>query len=244
MVQHRVRKGKCDPYSWHVALFADDGTSREYTPVSTLDEWCREGRLRIAIKVYARGKFTSWLARDRPAGTTLRVGKPRATVRIEAMLAAAAAVRAAAGLAPDEPADALLVAGGTGFAPVLQLARHLVELASSPATSGIRRVFVAVSHSRRADDIMGDEFLRLQRACGGVLSLLRAFTREAAEAPAEGVVHHRLDEDTLRGFVGGQQARVCCAIVSGPQSMLDHIGPVLRRIVASEEAAAVAVLDA
>lgn len=76
-----------DPHSWHVSLTLQGttgGTSREYTPVSSWEEY-QQGKLDLLIKIYPTGKLTSALSALSP-GATLRVSEPETTLNTPHLL--------------------------------------------------------------------------------------------------------------------------------------------------------------
>jgi NAD(P)H-flavin reductase/nitrite reductase/ring-hydroxylating ferredoxin subunit len=231
-----------DPWSWHVSLrFPGDAfLSREYTPLSTVDEWRRDSLLRLLIKHYAVGKLTSRL-RALDAGAALEVTPPETTLATPALLPPSE-LTAAGGHPFPAGAPVLLIAGGTGVTPILQLARWAVasHAGAAAGAGSTPRVAIAVSQHTPLDQLAAGELLALAREHPHSVRLLRLFTRVggvgvgmdgvcqlASGAGETGwVAHQRLTAPVLTAWHAAMEwpspgyARV---VVSGPRGMFRDV---------------------
>ena len=91
--------------SWHVCVRSACGETRDYTPVSTLDQLTGEGRLDILVKIYPGGLVSEAVFSRLTVGDSLQIAGPEETL-------------AARDLGTPH---VVFVAGGTGIAPALQL---------------------------------------------------------------------------------------------------------------------------
>jgi nitrite reductase/ring-hydroxylating ferredoxin subunit len=99
---------------------------RDYTPVSDWGE-LQEGRLRFLIRLYPGGKFSNALLHGCRVGATMEVSEPEATI-------------VASRFPMAESKQLVLIAGGTGITPVLQLLEEALP-ASDMTTSRSKRSF-------------------------------------------------------------------------------------------------------
>eukprot|EP00966_Prymnesium_polylepis_P271079 6262511-Prymnesium_polylepis.1 len=125
--------GKDGPRIWHVALHVErDGQSgggddhddervvlREYTPISTVAAWesgTDRSECSLLVKIYPTGRATQWL-RARAVGDCVWLSPPRTTLLLPSLTADAS----------DAPSvdfsSVVLLAGGTGIAPLWQIMR-------------------------------------------------------------------------------------------------------------------------
>lgn len=187
-----------DPWSWHVSLRlpGDAFLSREYTPLSPLDEWRHGGVLRLCVKHYALGKLTSRL-RGLDPGAGVEVTAPETTLTTPDLLPPSAAPAAAA-VHPFPPGSSvLLVAGGTGVTPIMQLARWAVATRTSATEPGAGAgagavapalLAIAVSQHTTLDQLAASELLALARAHPAAVRLLRLFTRSGVDTTGRPLV--------------------------------------------------------
>lgn len=131
---------------WHTTLLAPVGANdegplpyieRDYTAISTAQEW-EAGVCRLLIKVYPQGTATQWVARHfRNPGSTVQLSRPASTLRVPSLVPEKAARFSV-------PAGVLVLSGGTGVAPLVQI---LQTFASLP-------IPLLCFHSCRADDMV------------------------------------------------------------------------------------------
>jgi len=253
-----------DPWSWHVSLRlpGDVYLSREYTPLSPLDEWRTGGVIRLLIKHYALGKLTSRL-RALDVGALVEVSPPETTLVTPALLPPSEV--AAAGTHPFPPgAPVLLVAGGTGVTPILQLARWAVA-SHAPASGGAGHalphppVCIAVSQHTPLDQLAASELMSLAHSHPATVRLLRLFTRAdvpvasrpivepvgAATGEVGWVAHQRLSGAVLTawhaamGLPSSGAARYGRVVVSGPRGMFVDVSTAVREALGVPTAALV-----
>eukprot|EP00325_Prymnesiales_sp_UTEX-LB-985_P009575 CAMPEP_0174713360 /NCGR_PEP_ID=MMETSP1094-20130205/14056_1 /TAXON_ID=156173 /ORGANISM="Chrysochromulina brevifilum, Strain UTEX LB 985" /LENGTH=471 /DNA_ID=CAMNT_0015912537 /DNA_START=1 /DNA_END=1416 /DNA_ORIENTATION=+ len=149
---------------WHVCLHLAD-VSREYTPLSSASQTAQTGSIRLLIKLYEHGRMSRALAAAQ-VGERVAVSAPRPTLRVPGLeVAPKAALR---GLSFN------LVAGGTGIAPCLQLARRARD-----AAAAMRLIY---SVRTRADVLLADEIEQL--ASQGSFSYTLVLSQEATATEA------------------------------------------------------------
>lgn len=121
--------------AWHVAVriplsaapdstdvIAGDGSDngggasnfieREYTPISDWEEY-RAGRLRFLIRLYPQGAFSNALRSNVRPGATVHVSEPASTIAADQIPSSL-----------ENPLDIVIIAGGTGITPALQLLKE------------------------------------------------------------------------------------------------------------------------
>lgn len=250
---------------WHIWLHVQsrhaDGravsVSREYTPVSSAEQTASTGTIELVIKLYANGEMSNALAALRVADR-VAVSPPRTTLQLPA-LEEAAATGQAAGQSFN------LLAGGTGIAPCLQLARRAL-CAAAP----VRLVY---SVRRREDLLLADELAQLAHSGGLRYALVLSQEGTAAAAadvwssdtrPEEptkrprttaAVCGRRVDEAVVREHLigmdeeGNSEGKAegprmpVVTVISGPSGFNEHCEGLARRL-AHVDAQKVFVLDA
>eukprot|EP01062_Namystynia_karyoxenos_P036289 TRINITY_DN2642_c0_g1_i1.p1 TRINITY_DN2642_c0_g1~~TRINITY_DN2642_c0_g1_i1.p1 ORF type:complete len:455 (+),score=149.59 TRINITY_DN2642_c0_g1_i1:89-1366(+) len=230
-----------DEWSWHVALRVPGApVEREYTPVSDRAAW-RRGEALLLIKLYEDGALTGRLFGAR-AGDVWSLTAPRTTLCTPAIRPPDAADVPASRPAPSPaplPAGTrqlhlLLLAGGTGIAPMWQL---LLGALRSPQPFGQPlsiRAALLCSYSSPADALLVRDLQQLEGAGGGRLKLSVTLTRaESAPRDWQGLTG-RADPAMVAalrraaaadGVLPAGSALRC--VVSGPQGFNDHCAKLL-----------------
>ncbi len=131
---------------WHTTLLAAVGANgegplpyieRDYTAISTAQEWAA-GRCKLLVKIYPNGKATQWIARHlHGPGSAVQLSVPATTLRVPSLVPEKAGRFSA-------PAGVLVLSGGTGIAPLVQILQTFGSL-STP---------LVCFHSCRADDVV------------------------------------------------------------------------------------------
>lgn len=156
------------------------------------------------------------------------------------------ALAAAAGASPFDCSTGrsalLLIAGGTGIAPMMQLLRWALQAPSAAAAPALPSHVALIYSSRTPGDVlMARELVALASEHADRVRLLLTFTRDAAgvdaivpagAAPTVTTAEGRVSAGSVRGATAGLPAGVSVArvVISGPEGMM--------------EAAHAAVLDA
>lgn len=139
--------------SWHVTLLATVGANsegpldyveRDYTPVSSTEEWDTEGKCTLLIKIYPDGQATQWMHKVLKVGDRVFLSEPLTTLRIPAL------VTETSSDLRQKPVSVVLMCGGTGVAPILQILSEFRSI-STP---------LWCFYSCRADDILSLRELR------------------------------------------------------------------------------------
>lgn len=201
--------------AWHVALslVPPNGTGngqkidviRDYTPISTLEEYYpryhgknEAGRVRILIKIYSLGAFTSQLLSLKESDT-LWVTAPEMTLNAPYLLTSQPEEMASS-VAIDNAQDRaiqklpfgniVLIAGGTGIAPMYQLLRHLLlthDISLSPDESAnpegrdVQEIFLFTSNHTPQDTLLLKELSELASISNGRLHINHSITRSNDE---------------------------------------------------------------
>lgn len=155
--------------------------------------------LELHVRRVEGGGFTQQLFEALPVGALLRIEAPIGQFAYE-----------------PSPAPLLLVAGGTGFAPIKSLLRH--ELETAPAASAGRPIHLFWG-ARTAVDLYEDALLQQWQREHPRL----AYTAVLSGAGATAVPHQRLGwvhEVVLREY--GELAR-CDAWVAGPPALVEAV---------------------
>ena len=201
--------------------------SREYTPLTPLSDWdarAPEPRLGLLLRAYAAGALSPRLAALR-SGDAVWVSAAEVTLAVPALRPPRGSGQAP--VAPGEPLG--LIAGGTGVAPILQLARWAVA-------GGGRDVHVLLSST--ASPALGEAQLRALAAAHPRLRVLLTTTGPSGASAGAGggggggggsdnassATHDgnwatsrgRIDVRMLAAFLPPRLARV---VVSGPAAM-------------------------
>jgi CDP-4-dehydro-6-deoxyglucose reductase len=153
--------------------------------------------LELHVRRVTGGGFTTRLFEDLPAGSLLRIEAPIGQFAYE-----------------PGPAPLLLVAGGTGFAPIKSILRH--ELETRPA-AGVDRPIHLFWGARQAVDIYEDALMQRWVREHPRLS----FTAVLSEAASAAASHHRLGwvhECVLREYA---DLAGCDAWVAGPPGLVE-----------------------
>jgi NAD(P)H-flavin reductase/nitrite reductase/ring-hydroxylating ferredoxin subunit len=217
-----------DPASWHVALALRAGpgeVSREYTPVSSYEEWRDAGVLRLLIKLYPDGRFTGGSSGFAAVAAGAHVVVSGAVTTLDTVA-----------LLPRLDRGLLLVAGGTGVTAVLQLASWAVRAA-------VRPVHVLAS-ARTASDILLRRELSFLGREGAIV--VHTVTREGVapvgneEEAGVAFAHGRISAALLRTLLlpGGVQVVVC-----GPAGMGAGVAAALRSAGSERSASALIELE-
>lgn len=258
--------------SWHVGLEVKPSSrvpgcsafsvSREYTPISPLSAWTQPTPgelpyLDILIKHYASGALTSRLL---ALGTSAEVSatSPQPTLKLpeivpmEMMLESEVVARR---IAYDECVSGsvgggstlVLIAGGTGITPMLQLARW--ALATPRIPSRPTSVILIASNHTEADVLCRQTLLDLVAAHPGAMQLVFTFSRSApvpASEAASAAHAHVLVNDSIHGpavrYTSGRihadlltgvlppRTHVRRVVVSGPKGMFESVTGALMKI--------------
>ena len=198
---------------------------------------------RLLVKVYPKGRATQWLHAS-TAGQRVWISPPRTTLQLptlRAELARGGRADSVAGVADSvDFSSVLLVAGGTGIAPLWQIMRG--AMCGHPA---LKDLPVTLLYSCRADDVLmaspisrcmasragSRAFITLTPAHGTpiypqiaapVLPALQDSFKEVAFSSG------RISEALLREALADRPlARV---VVSGPAAFLESMGTLLRAV--------------
>jgi ferredoxin-NADP reductase len=247
----------CEPRIWHVALHVErdgqwgrgdadgggcgeavDRVLREYTPISTDVAWeggTDRSECSLLVKVYPTGCATQWL-RARAVGDCVWLSPPRTTLLLPTLTPDAS----------DAPSDlafesVVLLAGGTGIAPLWQVMRSAMcgetRLAALPVT---------LVYSCRANDVLLAQPISEYIAGRTGSKAIFAVTEEASGSSAyphvaspsladmRGRFHAitfaegRVSESLLREVL--VEHRAPRVVVSGPEGFMDHVGTMLRQV--------------
>lgn len=229
---------------WHTTLLARVGANaegplpyieRDYTAISTAQEW-EAGACRLLIKIYPHGKATQWILRHlRDPGSTVQLSRPATTLRVPSLVPEKAARFAA-------PRGVLVLSGGTGIAPVVQILQ----------TFGPLPIPVVCFHSCRADDVvLLSELDELCNARSGAAAtrvtvcITPASTEQQAffaapPPPADPLgqthvgqtlhVHHgRISENLLTVALQDMPAS-CRGVITGPEAFNAHFAALLAKL--------------
>ena len=186
---------------WHVVVkptpslpleTTTDGLTRQYTPLSDAAEHSR-GELRLLVKSYPHGQMSAHFERlasgctcgPSPCCCGLMISTPHATV-----VRSSESMRVGGQAADEEeeeehaqeamwPSQVVLVAGGTGVLPLLQLARWLLLDAISPQERP-RSVWLLSCNHTAADALCLPELMALTELAGGRLRVVHALSRDAS----------------------------------------------------------------
>lgn len=232
--------------SWHLSLKLryknmvglSRSVDREYTPVSDLAAW-EAGRVDILIKVYPKGKLTSRLAKAR-IGDIMELGQLATTLPFPWLAPAATHAGAAAGsnssgaggagggagattsaatataAAAATPTHMLLIAGGTGMAPMWQLCNALL---TSPRPSWPASLLLLCSNRTPGDVLLHKELAALQQKHKSQLRVVHTITGGTAAKGAWAGEVGRITVDMLRKYVKPGTVASSAAVVSGPEGM-------------------------
>ena len=116
----------------------------------------------------------------------------------------------------DEGGPLLLVAGGSGLAPLMSMLRHRAARAAAGAPTTAARVHVLVSARGAGDVLYGDELARLEPREG--LEVALTYTREAP--PGWTGWRRRVDAEMLGDISPGADAR---CFVCGPTPFVERV---------------------
>lgn len=155
----------CPRDLWHVKVCVDSAV-REYTPVSTAEDW-EEGRLTLMVKTYASGTVSKHFATLRPASQNGDIDEQSCWVRVTAPVATLRLPLRGGGGAPDTRLG--VVAGGTGVAPALQLLRSVVDVGGPFGAHSTASLLY--SSCSRLDVLMLDELREAEVASEGRVSV-------------------------------------------------------------------------
>jgi CDP-4-dehydro-6-deoxyglucose reductase len=180
----------------YLDVLLDDDRRRSFSIASPPHD---AGTLELHVRRVAGGGFTGRLFDELPVGSLLRIEAPIGQFAYE-----------------PGPAPLLLVAGGTGFAPIKSILRH--ELETQPAASAGRPVHLFWG-ARQAVDVYEDALV--QRWAGEHPRL--RFTAVLSEAGQAAAPHHRLGlvhECVLREY---PDLAGCDAWVAGPPGLVEAV---------------------
>jgi ferredoxin-NADP reductase len=192
---------------------------REYTPLSSWEDLSRTRILRLLIKVYPDGTVTQYLAKLK-LGDVVRVSAPTETLDVPSFLPT--------GKNTTPPNQLVLIAGGTGIMPMLQILREALHDAS-PICSCV----LVYSNKSPQDLLCWQQIHELQatRSKAKAFKVVVAFTSSAAQVedvifesglPLAQVVRKRVDStvlgEVLRPFSQEKHAHLH-VIVSGPTGL-------------------------
>jgi NAD(P)H-flavin reductase/nitrite reductase/ring-hydroxylating ferredoxin subunit len=201
-------------HSWHVSLRLPDHPtlSREYTPLSVFSEFSSAGVLDILIKIYPNGKFTSKL-RSLRVGDKLEVSQCVPTVETPSLRLSSRSI-----IQVEDASSAssiLLIGGGTGITPLLQIAEWALEHSTL-------NVFLFLSFRSTLDWLCIDQVKQLARkgvACHITLSQDNQATETDLLASENvSILNGRLRAETFENRVP-KSSDVYRVIVSGPAGM-------------------------
>ncbi|CAE8733737.1 unnamed protein product [Polarella glacialis] len=172
--------------AWHVRA-GFDSTTREYTPVSSAEDW-EEGRLELLVKSYAKGtvsKVFGTLKTDAEAHEVsqadyspmddqpcwVRLSEPMLTLHLPQLQEELCAADA-------RPTVVLrrlgIVVGGTGISPALQLLREVAD--PKGAFGASCQAWLLYSSRTSLDVLMLDELRAVELASGGRISVKHTLT--------------------------------------------------------------------
>ena len=175
------------PPCWHVDIGVESGSryiSRPYTPLSTAEEF-EKGQLLLLVKVYPTGAFTPLLA-AKAKGDTVFCSPVQPTLSL-----------------PSDTPCLTAAFGGTGFAPIYQLARSFL-------VSGRRVQLLAFNHT--TEDYLGKQQIdALQADFPQLLSCTAFFT--------SGTPENRISAD--KAVKHAPAGPGTAAVVCGPLGMLE-----------------------
>jgi NAD(P)H-flavin reductase/nitrite reductase/ring-hydroxylating ferredoxin subunit len=237
----RFRPPHSNRHSWHVSLLIqyEDASgkilrmAREYTPISSLEAWedSSAPSVDLLIKHYKDGKFTSKLAKLR-ANAPVWLSAPETTLSIPALRPheEPVAISASAGTviaAVGHPKYLLLISGGTGMTPMLQVLQWAV-------TQDIT-VFYINSNYAPEHGLMADVLAGMAREHGEKLRVLNTFTRSGGGyasgtelVPDKDVGESlkyttgRVSPGMLKSFLPST-VTIDRVVVSGPRGMYDSV---------------------
>ena len=210
------------------ALTTPEVVERDYTPLSSEDDLER-GELKLLIKIYSNGKATQHL-KAQPLGAHLWFSPPKTTLALPMLrppTSTTSALRRRLGRADDlspglqnEPkrspgtapvldfASVVLVAGGTGIAPMWQILQILQQGDVASASGQLSTLPITILYSCRADDALLIDELAAAVA-EWPRALLRVFvtvtdaaagmkpTIDAGRYPALSISHGRIQRQLL-----------------------------------------------
>ena len=253
---------------WHVALHVerDDGQGggddsgdyedeeegrvvlREYTPISTDAAWeggatAERGECALLVKIYPDGRATQWL-RARAVGESVWLSPPRTTLEFPTL-------RPPEALSDAPPVEAVdfssvvLLAGGTGIAPLWQALRG----GMCDADARLAALPLTLVYSCRRDDILLAQPLSECIAARAGSRAIVAVTEDVGSGGGPPAYAHvaltaladlrerfraltftagRVSEALLREVLAERPSpRV---VVSGPEGFMDHVGGLLRQL--------------
>jgi len=220
---------------WHRTLLAavgdnDEGPlpwiERDYTPISTVVEES-SGTCKLLIKVYPDGAATQWL-RNIPLGKTVLLSPPRVTLLAPTLVPVDMLGRG------HTPTGVLLVVGGTGVTPALQVLEIFRSEHAQP---------IVIILGCRAGDMLALQPLQdhvssraspttiricvSDAACGSVSFAAAPSPLSYDEAvrafPNLNFHQGRITQDLLASSVDTLGLEGLRAVVSGPQAMNDSV---------------------
>jgi len=145
------------PKTWHTTLLAEIGPNcegplqwieRDYTPISTAREW-ESGKVDILIKIYEKGRATSWLC-QKPVGCNVWLSQPARTLGIPSLVADIGEAKL------WRPGSVLLLLAGSGIVVAPQVLQHqdpIQNVGISTPVSNHMLMPVNLIYSCRKDDV-------------------------------------------------------------------------------------------
>lgn len=243
-----IAQHACDrPSSWHVAMQLrytkrlggkQKKVIREYTPLSSLREWAA-GTMRIIIKIYAKGKLTSKLARVELGGV-LEFSAPEPTLRLRPSIGLPGseslwddgvdpdAVAGTGMMALEEPWSVGMVAGGTGIAPIWQLLQAMILHPGTFGGSGCSARLV-YSNRRREDILLRSELAALVEEGKLDFKLLHTLTGAEQKPAGWDETTGRIDEAKLVSILPAPSLRTV-VVICGPAGMNETALRILRGV--------------
>jgi NAD(P)H-flavin reductase/nitrite reductase/ring-hydroxylating ferredoxin subunit len=201
------------PVAWHVHLrVAAIAVSREYTPTSTAVDF-EKGRIVFVIKVYHQGKMTLHLS-QLSKGAKVLLSQPKPTVSTSLLSRVPGTLR-----------PLLLVGGGTGIVPLLQIAREV---------NGRSRIVILDSNHTEADILLRSELDEVVKSSSGRTQVVHTLTRHAEH---DWTGHHgRISEKLILTAIeflqqqAGDEEGVgseILALVAGPRGFFETVSKLL-----------------
>lgn len=218
---------------WHLSILGEhldaDGQEvcRQYSPLSSVKHWGETKEVTLLIKVYPNGAFTRYL-KDCKVGDSLRVGRPRVTLSVPALLDGRASFMDPSPCERPAPSIRIgLVAGGTGICPLIPLLTILLENAKK--WSATMRLSIRLVYSNKClEDILFEKELRaFASEFADIFQVMFSLTRE--QTVSDEYVRGRVSAEMLKwvGSSEGEAPNHRRLVVCGPKSFDDSISALL-----------------
>lgn len=161
------------PTGRHIQMMFKNGSeqvSRSYTP----SEWRMNGEFDLVYKVYEAGKMTNFL-KKLPIGNTINIRGPTGRMEYKGSGVFERIVRKKP--VQDKYSSMILLCGGTGLTPMLQIAKHVL---SDPKDKTM--VYMLFANSTVPDVILREYLEEMQKEFQAQFKLTLAVSRPGSDS--------------------------------------------------------------